>query len=97
VDFDALTEAARQKHVRVAIDVFPVEPVTLDDPVRSLPNAILSPHRAAAVEGGRHLIGKMLADDVIAMIEGRSERRLQQARPVFVEHAVGAYRTQPKQ
>jgi phosphoglycerate dehydrogenase-like enzyme len=96
VDFDALTQAAREKHIRVAIDVFPLEPVEMDDPVRALPNSILSPHRAAAVDGGRHLIGKMLADDVIAIIEGRPATQLQKARPVFVDHAVGAYRTASK-
>lgn len=91
VDFDALTEATREKRIRLAVDVFPREPVTLDDPVRDLPNAILSPHRAAAVDGGRHLIGKMLADDVLAMIAGEKPKSLQPARPGFVERAVGAY------
>lgn len=95
VDFDALTQAAREKHIRVAIDVFPVEPVAADDPVRSLPNAILSPHRAAAVEGGRHLIGKMIADDVEAMLAGRPATQLQKATPEFVYHAIGAYMPRP--
>ncbi|MDX8535150.1 NAD(P)-dependent oxidoreductase [Mesorhizobium sp. VK25A] len=88
VDFDALMKAARDRHIRVAIDVFPSEPVSLDDPVRSLPNSILSPHRAAAVEGGRHLIGRMIADDISEMIAGREPRQLQKARPGYVEHIV---------
>lgn len=91
VDFSALTGAVREKRIRLAVDVFPQEPVTLDDPVRELPNIILSPHRAAAVDGGRHLIGKMIADDVLAMIAGEQPKSLQPARPGFVERAVGAY------
>lgn len=90
VDFEALMQAARDKHIRVAIDVFPSEPVASDHPVRSLPNSILSPHRAAAVWGGRHLIGEMVADDIAAMLAGGEPTRLQKARPGYVEHIVAA-------
>lgn len=96
VDFDALTRAAREQHIRLAIDVFPVEPVPMDDPIRSLPNVLLSPHRAAAVEGGRRLIGEMIADDVTAMVEGRPAAHLQRARPQFVYHAIRAYMPTPE-
>lgn len=87
VDFDALMRAARNKHIRLATDVFPAEPVPFGDPVRSLPNSILSPHRAAAVEGGRQLIGRMIADDVSEMIAGRKARQLQHAHPGLKFHA----------
>jgi phosphoglycerate dehydrogenase-like enzyme len=90
VDFDALMKAAHDKHIRVAIDVYPSEPVPPGDPVRSLPNSILSPHRAAAVEGGRQLIGRMIADDISEMIAGGEPRQLQKARPGYVEHIVAA-------
>jgi phosphoglycerate dehydrogenase-like enzyme len=96
VDFDALLRSTRERRIRLAVDVFPQEPVALDDAVRDLPNVILSPHRAAAVLGGRHLIGRMIADDVTAMVAGEKPSRLQAARPEFVHRAVGAYATPKK-
>lgn len=45
VDFSAMLEAARSGHLRVATDVFPVEPVPAADPVRRIPNLLLSAHR----------------------------------------------------
>ena len=48
-------------------------------PMRKLPNVILSPHRAAAVAGGRHLIGDLVLADIEAIAKGRYERQLQQA------------------
>lgn len=91
VDFPALTAAASARRIRLATDVFPVEPIAHDDPVRTQPNTILSPHRAAAVEGGRRLIGQMIADDIEAMIAGSDTRRLLRARPEFVHHMVGGH------
>jgi len=92
VDFDALTQAARERHIRVAIDVFPSEPVPLFDPVRTLPNSILSPHRGSAVEGGRQLIGRMIADDISEMHEGREALQLQRAHPGNIERVIAAAR-----
>lgn len=81
VDFDAMVTAADAGHIRFATDVFPAEPVASRDPVRGAANVILSPHRAAAVEGGRHLIGDMIVHDIANILEGRPERQLQQAHP----------------
>ena len=76
VDFDALVAAAMTGRIRVAADVFPVEPLPQDHPVRQVSNVILSPHRAAAVQGGRHLIGDMILTDLKAMCAGDSSRQL---------------------
>ena len=89
VDFDALTEAVLAGRIRAAIDVFPSEPLSADHPIRSAAGVILSPHRAAAVDGGRHLIGRMLLDDLAAIREGRPERRLQVATPEKVRLTAG--------
>ena len=40
---------------------------------------IWSPHRAAAVEGGRQPIGDMILHDVGAILSGSPERQLQPA------------------
>jgi len=76
VDFDALRNAVQSGRLRAAIDVFPQEPVPADDPIRTIDGATLSPHRAAAVSGGRQLIGQMICDDLEALRDGRPDRRL---------------------
>ena len=89
VDFDAVVAAAEAGRIRAAIDVFPEEPVPADAPVRTAPNVLLSPHRAAAVEGGRQLIGRMILDDLDAILAGRPERRLSRADPAQVDLLAG--------
>ncbi|MXY34219.1 MAG: hydroxyacid dehydrogenase [Boseongicola sp. SB0676_bin_33] len=89
VDFDALVAAAKAGRIRVAADVFPVEPLPQDHPVRILSDVILSPHRAAAVQGGRHLIGDMILRDLKAMWSGDSKRRLAQSDASRVELVAG--------
>lgn len=90
VDFDALIEATRSGRITAAIDVFPEEPVPFGADLRQAPNVILSPHRAAAVPGGRHLIGDMIVHDVAAILEGRPERRLKPADPEHLRSLIGA-------
>lgn len=79
VDFDALTDAAISGRIRAAIDVFPNEPLTANDGLRHCKNVILSPHRAAAVAGGRQLIGDMILADLGAIFENQPTRQLGQA------------------
>ena len=79
VDFDALVEAAEAGHIRLASDVFPREPVSKRATWRQARNVVWSPHRAAAVEGGRHLIGDMIVHDVRAILSGSQARHLQVA------------------
>ena len=89
-DFPALMQAAADGRIQVATDVFPDEPLAADDPIRSSRSVILSPHRAAAVPGGRHLIGDMLVYDVAAILNGTPERQLKRADPAMVEGLVSA-------
>jgi phosphoglycerate dehydrogenase-like enzyme len=53
-------------------------------------NVILSPHRAAAVLGGRHLIGDMILHDVRAILNGSPERMLKPADLDLVQSLVEA-------
>jgi phosphoglycerate dehydrogenase-like enzyme len=89
-DFPALIAAADKGRIRVATDVFPDEPVPADDPLRTNPNVILSPHRAAAVRGGRHLIGDMIVHDINAILNGTPDRHLKQADLKAVEGLIAA-------
>ncbi len=79
VDFAALKAEAISGRLTIATDVFPTEPLDADDELRKLPNVILSPHRAAAVKGGRHLIGDLILSDLDAITKGRQERDLTRA------------------
>jgi len=79
VDFPALIAAAESGRIRVATDVFPVEPLKATDPLRQSRNIILSPHRAAAVPGGRFPIGDMILHDVSAILNGDPTRQLKAA------------------
>lgn len=91
-DFPALIEAAQAGRIRVATDVFPDEPVKDSDPLRSSRNVILSPHRAAAVPGGRQLIGDMILHDVQAILGNHPARHLKPADPAMVSGLVAAQR-----
>lgn len=90
VDFDALMAEVESGRLRVAADVFPVEPLAAESPLRRLGNVILSPHRAAAVPGGRHLIGDMIVDDLRALFSGETTRRLARANSRTISKLVDA-------
>lgn len=64
LDFEALEEIAPTGKIRFATDVFPEEPVAANDPVRSLPNVLFSPHRAGALASALQEIGKRVLEDV---------------------------------
>ncbi len=89
LDLDAMRAELESGRVRFVTDVFPEEPLSANHPLRQMPNVILSPHRAAAVEGGRHLIGDMIIDDLCAMLEGNKTRRLAKANLAGVGRMAG--------
>jgi len=80
VDFAALKSELASGRIRACIDVFPHEPVAQDDSLRRQSNVVLSPHRAAAVAGGRQLIGDMILSDLESIRLGAPERNLSAAR-----------------
>lgn len=90
VDFPALVAAAEAGHIQLATDVFPKEPLAADAPLRQARNVILSPHRAAAVSGGRHPIGRMILADVKSMLDGRPTRQLKRVQPAQLDSQIAA-------
>lgn len=70
VDFPALCAAATEGRIRVATDVFPVEPLPADDPIRRVPGMLFSPHRAGALEFALAEIGVRAAEDIDMMSRG---------------------------
>lgn len=84
VDFEALTELVLEGRFKAAIDVFPVEPLAPDHPIRQAPWAILSAHRAGAVKEGLWELGELVVDDLEALAQGLPPQRLQVATPELV-------------
>ncbi|HMN27209.1 MAG TPA: NAD(P)-dependent oxidoreductase [Caldilineaceae bacterium] len=84
VDFEALTEFVAAGRFRAAIDVFPQEPLPLDHPIRTAPGVVLSAHRAGSVTRDLRNIGRMVVDDLEAMLLGLPPLEMQVAQPEIV-------------
>ncbi len=69
-DFPALAAAATEGRIRVATDVFPVEPLPKDDPIRRVPNMLFSPHRAGALTLALREIGTRVLEDMDLIARG---------------------------
>ncbi|MBB3318771.1 MULTISPECIES: hydroxyacid dehydrogenase [unclassified Rhizobium] len=70
VDFPAMIAAAGSGHIRVATDVFPQEPVALDDPVRKTPGILLSAHRTGGTRDALYALGSMAVADAELIMRG---------------------------
>lgn len=71
VDTDALITRLQQGDLFAAIDVFDQEPLPADHPLRTLPNAFLTPHRAGGTIASVDRILNMLIDDLEAFLADR--------------------------
>ncbi len=71
VDTEALIEALRSGHLSAAgLDVFEDEP-DVPAELRELPNTVLLPHVGSATGATRDAMAQLVAENVIAVIEGR--------------------------
>lgn len=71
VDEAALTKALVKKQIAGAgLDVFEFEP-KVSAQLRKLPNVVLTPHLGSAVAEGREAMANIVADNILAVIEGR--------------------------
>lgn len=91
VDFEELTRAALRGRIRVATDVFPQEPLPADHPIRNAEMALLSAHRAGALEEVFFLMGRYVLDDLRLMNKGLPPRRCKRAE----RETVGRLRSRP--
>ena len=71
VDTDALVDALRENRIAgAAVDVYDVEPAPVDHPLRSLDNALLTPHMGyVTAENLAHMYSHA-AEDIAAFIAG---------------------------
>ena len=84
VDFESLTEFVLEDRFKVAVDVFPEEPMPKDHPIRRAEKAVLSAHRAGSVSDDLKLIGKMATNDLEAILGGLPPRELLEAEPEYI-------------
>lgn len=77
VDTDALVTALREGRIRgAALDVFEVEPLPADDPLRTTPGTVLTPHLGYVTEGTYRVFYPQAVEAVHAWVSGDPVRRL---------------------
>lgn len=81
VDFPAMLDAVRRGHIVAATDVFPVEPVPPDDPVRTVPGLLLSAHRTGGTRDALFAIGRMAVADAELVLRGLPPQLCRRADP----------------
>lgn len=79
VNYDDMLDAAASGRIRVAADVFPVEPIPPDARARSTPNTLLGAHRAGNVPEIWTTMGEMVTDDLELIMRGLPPQRCQRA------------------
>lgn len=77
VDHPALAEALRSGHLAGAgLDVFDVEPLPADHPLRGAPGVVTTPHLAGASRAVAHRAAEMVAEEVRRHVAGEPPAHL---------------------
>lgn len=91
VDYDALLAELESGRLYAGIDVWPSEPIPVDDPYRAVENVVISGHRAGGITAAFESIGDMVLDDLELVAAGLPPVRMQVAAPELVTR----YRNRP--
>jgi phosphoglycerate dehydrogenase-like enzyme len=71
VDEPALIQALKQGVIAgAAVDVYTKEPLPVDDPLRSAPNCVLTPHNAFNAVEAAELMSRRSAENVLSVMRG---------------------------
>ncbi len=81
VDFESLLRQADTGRLRVAVDVFPEEPVPAGSGWREARHALFSAHLAGGMEASYSRIRTMMCDDIRQILNGLPPVHLQRAEP----------------
>lgn len=77
VDYDALYEAlAGNRIAGAAIDVFTTEPISPEEPLRHLPNVLISPHLAGASRDIPRQHSRIIVEELSLLLAGSQPRFL---------------------
>jgi phosphoglycerate dehydrogenase-like enzyme len=68
VDETALIAELRRRPIYAALDVTDPEPPIADSPLRTLPNLVLTPHIAGAMNQARRQMGKLAIDETLRFL-----------------------------
>jgi phosphoglycerate dehydrogenase-like enzyme len=72
IDLNALRKEVRAKRLRCALDVTdPLEPLAVNDPLRTMPGAIVTPHIAGSGRHVRQEIARVVLDDLESFFKGK--------------------------
>lgn len=91
VDFDAMLDIAETGHIRVATDVFPVEPLPRSHRARKGDQLLLSPHQAGALDDALANIGVLVVGDAELIARGLPPCLCKVAQP----ETVAMFRSKP--
>lgn len=91
VDFDAMLDVAQTGHIRVATDVFPVEPLPKQHRARQGDYLLLSPHQAGALDDALANIGVLVTSDAELIARGLPPCLCKVAQP----ETVAMFRSKP--
>jgi D-3-phosphoglycerate dehydrogenase len=70
VDMPALRERLVAGELSAALDVYDVEPLPLDDPLRGIPNVVHTPHIAGRTRDANLRTADLIADDFARVLRG---------------------------
>lgn len=75
IDERALADALRDGHIAgAAVDVFTKEPIADDNPLRSAPNLVLTPHLGASTVEAQYNVAYDVADQIASVLSGGAAR-----------------------
>ncbi len=74
VDTAAMLAALHDGRIGAALDVFDTEPLPIDDPIRTAPNTVLTPHLGYGTTEGFEVFYRESVENILAFLDGRPQR-----------------------